>query len=130
MGEVMSDGAPRFFFEQVQNDEILIFTGHEKSRNADGLPLMERRTLVIIFVVLEGENGQGLWFVQAILHEQDGEYRPHLLKAQGNFFALFLSGVGDDGEMQGANFEPGGWLCRGRRCRCGEKGSQKDLRND
>ena len=38
-GEVVRDGAPGFFFEQVQHDEVLIFAGKKKSGDIDGLAL-------------------------------------------------------------------------------------------
>ena len=104
--EVVSHRAPGFFFEQVQNDEVLVIAGQEKPGHADWLTLMQRRTLVVRLVVLEGENGQRHRLVEPIFHQQRGKDRTHLLEAKRNFFAFFLAGIGNDSEVRGVNLEP------------------------
>ncbi len=89
--------------------------------------MAQRRRLVIVLVVLEGDDRQRQRLVEALLHQQDSEDGPHLLEAQGDFFAFFLSRVGDDGEVRGVDLKPrrllGGAGIRG------QKNAQKHRRN-
>ena len=50
-------------------------------------------------------SGSG-WFRRS-LPMQRGEDGAHLLEAEGDFASLFFAGVGDHGEVDGVDFEPG-----------------------
>ena len=105
-GEIVRNGPPRVFLEGVQDDEILIVAGKQKSGSVDRLALVQGRELVVRPVVLEGEDGERAGLVEAIFREEAGEDRPHLLEAQGDLAAFFFAGVGDDRVMGGVNLEP------------------------
>src|SRR5271169_5646501 len=106
MREVVGHGAPGFLLRQVQDDEVLVFAGDEKARNADRLTLPQWRALVIILVILESKNGQRQRLVEPLLHQKSSEDGPHLLKAQSDLAPLFFTRVGDHGEMRRVDFKP------------------------
>ena len=123
MGQVMGDGAPWFRLEEIQDDEILVFAGKKKSGSIDRLALAQGRGLVVILVVLEGENGERKRIVEAVFGQQRAENGSHLLEAQGDLFTFFFICVGDDGEVRGVDFKPRRWLgCSGGG---GEQNAQK-----
>src|SRR5579864_4535316 len=66
-GEVMRDRPPRFRFEQVERDEVLVIAREEKSGGFNGLSLMQWGQLVVSLVIFKGEDGQGARLVQALL---------------------------------------------------------------
>ena len=72
--EIVGDGSPRLLFEQIQHDEILVFTRNQKAGHVDGLSLPQGRDLVVQLVVLEGEDGQRSGLVQAILGQQSRKH--------------------------------------------------------
>src|SRR5579862_2800754 len=83
-GKVVSDGPPGLLFEQIQDDEVLIFPGQKKSGNADRLhttrlagrlEMIKRRELVVGLVILEGEDGQRDRLIEVLLGQQSGENR-------------------------------------------------------
>ena len=70
------------------------------------MTLAQGRGLVERFVVVQGEDGQRDRLVEMLLSQQGGEDGAHLLEAEGDLTAFFLTGIGDHSEMCGADFEP------------------------
>ena len=111
VGEIVGHGSPGFFFEQVQHDEILVVTRHEKARNANRLALAQRSHLIERLIVFQRQNGQRHRKVEPVFRQQAGKHGTHLFEAQGHFMAFLFSSVGNDGKVRGVQLEPW-WLGR------------------
>jgi hypothetical protein len=106
MGEVVGHGSPGFFFEQVQHHEILVVTGHEEARNANGLALTQRSHLIERLIVFQRQNGQRHRKVEPVFRQQAAKHGAHLFEAQGHFTSFLLPCVGYDGEVRRVQLEP------------------------
>ncbi len=112
-GEVVGDGAPGFFFEQIEDDKVLIVAGEEEAGDIDWLAPAQGRDLIKRLVILKGEDGQWDGLIETLSAEQGAEHGAHLLEAECDFSSSLVAGVGDDGEVRGVDFEPGGRFGRG-----------------
>src|SRR5438552_167802 len=98
--------APTVVGKQVQHDVIAIVTGKEKARSRNWLVVNKRRELNIFLVTLDCDDLQRFGHSDAGLHEKLREHGAHLLEAQDYFAASFLSGIGENRKMTGADANP------------------------
>ena len=66
----------------------------------------KRRELNVFLVTLDCDDLERFGHSDAGLHEKLSEHSAHLLEAQDYFAASFLSGIGENRKMTGADANP------------------------
>src|SRR5215831_16489971 len=97
---------PGIFYGHVQHDETAIFAPLKQAGNLGGLALPQWRKLAQLFRVAEGNNLQRYWKVDVGLGQQRSKDCAHLLKTHGGLTPALLTGIGNHGEVRGANLYP------------------------